>query len=102
MQWPKNRDEFLDLVDQAMFEVDDLCASAEDEGDEDALSPYVPVYRQIEGRLQALRREVLEQRHSFADGSDLEVFTFALKWKAQLPMFGLLDTLNMTHRRGVD
>lgn len=102
MLWPKNRDEFLDLVDQAIFEIGDLCASAADEGDEDALSQYVPVYQQIEERLQALRRDVLEQRHSFAEGSDLAVFALALKWKAHIPVFGVLDTLNKAHRRGVD
>ncbi|MHB1951049.1 MAG: hypothetical protein ACYCQK_06190 [Acidiferrobacteraceae bacterium] len=102
MQWARNRDEFLDLIDQAIFEIEDLCASAADEGDEDDLSRYVPVYRQIEEGLRTLRREVSEERHVFADGSDLPVFTLAVKWKARLPVFGVLDMLNRAHRRGLD
>jgi hypothetical protein len=102
MQWPRNRDEFLDIVDQTIFEVDDLVASAADEGDEDDLGQYVPVYQQIATRLRVLRQDVLDGRHRFADGTDLEVLTFSARWKAHIPVFSLLETLNAAHRRGVE
>ncbi len=71
MYKPKNKDEYLDLVDQAIFETDDLLMSAEAEGEEDDFGAYVPIYEQLLKGLRQLHEDVQADRHAFADGADL-------------------------------
>lgn len=101
MHRPKNTDEFLDLLDQAIFEVEDLVTAAGEEGEEDELGRYLPVYQQLLAELQALHAAIDGGRHQFADGSDLKVFTLAARWKARLPVYALIETVNAAHRRGL-
>ena len=99
MYKPKNKDESLDLVDQAI-ETDDLLMSAEAEGDEDEFGAYVPIYEQIRAGLRAMHADVQADRHSFADGTDLPFMVLAQKWKARLPHYSLIEAINSAHRRG--
>lgn len=100
MHRPKNTDDFLDLIDQAIFEVEDLVTSAGDEGEEEAFGRYLPVYEQLLSELRALHEAVQGGRHRFADGSDLKAFTLAAKWKAHLPAYALIEKINGVHLRG--
>lgn len=100
MYKPKNKDEYLDLVDQAIFETDDLLMSAEQEGEEDDFGAYVPIYEQIRDGLRKLHDDVQADRHAFADGTDLPFMALAQKWKGRLPHYSLIEAINNAHRRG--
>lgn len=100
MYTPKNKDEYLDLVDQAIFETDDLLMSAEEEGDEDDFGAFVPVYEQIREGLRQLHANVQADRHNFANGADLPFMALAEKWKGRLPHYSLIEAINSAHRRG--
>ncbi len=100
MYKPKNKDEYLDLVDQAIFETDDLLMSAEEEGDEDDFGAFVPVYEQIRNGLRQLHADVLADRHTFANGADLPFMALAEKWKGRLPYYSLIEAINSAHKRG--
>ena len=60
MYKPKNVDDYMELINQAMFEVEDLILCAEDEGDGDTeFSAMTPDLRMIEAGLKALQAEIL-------------------------------------------
>ena len=98
---PKTKDDYLDLVDQAIFEANDLLFSAEHEGDEDDLAGFIPVYEQLARALQALHEDVRTGRHRFGDGADLAFMPLVERFKAKIPMYRLLKTLNDAHRGGL-
>lgn len=100
MYKPKNKDEYLDLVDQAIFETDDLLMSAEEEGDEDDFGAFVPVYEQIRHGLRQLHADVQADRHAFANGTDLPFMALANKWKTKLPHYSLIEAINSAHKPG--
>lgn len=100
MRNPTSVDEFLDFLDQAIFETSDLVASAEEEGDNDEFAQYLPVYETLAAELQKLHAAVREGRHEFADGGDLPFMPLVQKWKQRIPMHDLLEILNSAHKRG--
>src|SRR3970282_1504911 len=56
MYKPKNVDDYVELINQALFEVDELVLCAEDEGDGDTeFTAMMPDLRVIEAGLEALQ-----------------------------------------------
>ncbi|MHB8454869.1 MAG: hypothetical protein ACYDDO_09265 [Acidiferrobacterales bacterium] len=101
MQQLQSHKEYLDLIDQALFEVDDLMRCAEEEGD--GVQEYdaqIPVYEQLAAGLARLRDEVARDTHAFGDGKDLAIMSLVRQWKSRIPFHGLLETLNTVHRSG--
>lgn len=95
-------DEYTDLVDQAIFEFDELLMCAEDEGDGDyELSELLPIYEQLSGELRKLHADIVGGAHIFADGSDLPFMSLARQWKRRIPCAGLLEKLNVYHKSGL-
>ena len=56
--FPKTKDDFLDLVDQAIYEVDEIMMCAADEGDpEDSqYSAVLPLFEQLRHQLRRIAR----------------------------------------------
>lgn len=102
MRKPKNVDDYLELVDQAMFEVGDLIASAEYESDSDtAFSSLLPELAQIDAGLKALWEEIKSGNYVIGRGEDLPFMEVVAQHREQLPIAGLLDTINLAHKRGL-
>jgi hypothetical protein len=60
MYKPKNVDDYVELINQPLFEVDDLILCAENEGESDAeFSTMMPSLRAIEAGLKARHAEIL-------------------------------------------
>ncbi|GMQ89988.1 MAG: hypothetical protein BMS9Abin10_0328 [Gammaproteobacteria bacterium] len=102
MREPKTLQEYIDLVDQAVFEVGDLLACADDEGDGDyQLSQLRPIYEQLETELKKLQADIASGQHSgLGAGSDLLFMPLATRSKRAIPFYDLLETLNNVHRSG--
>lgn len=100
---PKTRDDYLDLVDQAIFEVEEIMRCAEDEGDpEDSeFSDMMPVFEDLSAGLKKLHGDLLQGRHVFGDGRDLPFMAPLDKWKSRIPFFYLLTVLNTVHKQGL-
>jgi hypothetical protein len=98
---PRTKDEYLDLLDQAIFETNDLLTAAEDDEEIDDFGAYLPIYEQLSKELQKLHDDVRDGRHQFANGADLPFMPVARKWKHKIPLFVLLDALNTAHRSGL-
>jgi len=102
MMHPKTADDFLDLVDQAIYETDDVLMCAADEGDpEDSdFTGILPVFEQLSRDLKTLHDEVRQGKHVFGQG-DLAFMPLVQKWKQRIPYHDLLLALNDIHRQGL-
>ncbi len=101
MHQPQTPKEYLDLIEQTQFEVEDLLRCAEEEGDGlQEFGARTPVYQQLRAELGRLRKEVAEGSHNFGDGQDLTVMPLVREWKTYIPFHGLFETLNTVHRSG--
>ncbi len=96
---PRTAGEFLALVDQAVFEMDELAICAGEDLD-DETADLEPVFRDIAAALRALYRRIEQGRHVFATGADLPFMAIARSYRHLIPIFQLLNTLNDAHRRG--
>jgi hypothetical protein len=61
MTTPRTQDEYLDLVDQAILEIEDVLMCAGDEGDpeDSSFSDILPVYEHLSKELKQLHADVL-------------------------------------------
>lgn len=101
MHKPQNVDDYLELIDQAMFEVGDLIASAEYEGEGDAaFTTLMPVLGQIDAGLKALWKELESDNYAIGRGEDLPFMPVVIEHRNQLPIAGLLETINLAHKKG--
>jgi hypothetical protein len=92
--------EYVDLVDQAIFDLEELLASAAYDIDDIADCP---------ADLEVLLKEVRELRRSMADGSylfgreDLHFMRLVKKNNEKtLPFIRLFYQINRTHKQGLD
>jgi hypothetical protein len=97
---PKTAEEYVDLVDQALFEIEDLRMAAE--YDMDSMGAAMEF-------LEDLERDVRKLRDSMADGSymfgkeNLPFFKIAEQQDERfLPFRQLLLKINETHINGLD
>jgi hypothetical protein len=97
---PKTAEEYVDLVDQALFEIEDLRMAAE--YDTDSMGAAMEF-------LEDLARDVRKLRDSMADGSymfgkeNLPFFKIAEQQDERfLPFRQLLLKINETHINGLD
>jgi len=96
-----NPDDYLDLVDQAILETDDLiaCAQYEADGDED-FAGMVPVYQQLRSELDKLHAAVRAGGHAFGEGVDLPFMALVRRYRGRMPISGLLEAINEIQRKG--
>lgn len=99
MHIPANQDEFLDLLDQAIFEVRDMLSAIETEGEEFDLGPYTGVFESLEAILIALHDDIRAGRHRFGAGA-LAYADLLERYRAHIPFADVLETLNAVQRRG--
>ena len=100
MKRPATFEDYIELVDQALFEVDELRFSVEfdEEFMEDALN-FVGI---MEQQLRDLLASMKEGSYEFAD-EDLPFMPFVKKQSNLiLPFKGLLTLINNTHRKGLE
>lgn len=99
MHTPTNPDEFLDLLDQALFETRDMLSVIESEGEDSELGGYLGLFETLEGMLVALHAEVCARRHEFG-GSELAYTELARRFRGQIPFADILDMLNQVQKDG--
>ncbi|MHB8741507.1 MAG: hypothetical protein ACYC9L_00105 [Sulfuricaulis sp.] len=99
---PRTQDEYLDLVDQAIFEIEDVLMCAEDEGDpeDQEFSDILPVYEQLLRDIKKLHADVQQGRQAIGTGEDLPFMSQVTKWKERIPFQELLATLNYIYKTG--
>lgn len=98
---PKTPDEYLDLVDQAIFEMDDVLACAQDESADDfELSELIPLYEYLTKELRTLHSNLSTGRHEFGQGKFPPFAEIVAKWGQRIPCLDLLNVIIRTYRSG--
>ncbi len=101
MQQPQSLEEYLDIIEQAQFEIEDLLRCAEEEGDGlQEFGARIPIYHQLGAALDRLHAEVADGSHEFANAQDLAMMPLVREWKAYIPFHVLLETINTVHLSG--
>lgn len=98
---PKTPEEYMDLLDQAIFEIEDVLACAADEGGDDMeLSEFIPIYEYLAKELKALHEELVSDSHKFGLGYDLSFNELLVKWGSRIPCNDVLFILNDVYKKG--
>ncbi|VFN00548.1 MAG: hypothetical protein BECKG1743D_GA0114223_105074 [Candidatus Kentron sp. G] len=98
---PATVKEFIALVDEALFEIEELRASMAYD-DEDVTDDFSSFIQPLESDVRDLRQQLVDGSHEFAD-HDLAFMEFVATVPFHLlPFRDLLSFLNRIHREGLD
>lgn len=99
MYIPTNKDEFLDLPDQAIFEARDMLSAIGSEGVECEIGDHVGGFETLETVLVGLHADMRDNRHAF-DGQPLPDRDLLTRFRSQISSADVLETLNKVQRNG--
>jgi len=98
-QDPSNLEEYLGLIEQALFEISDLKAVIE--FDMEGMESSLGIVEELELDLQRLKTNLSSGEHIYANG-DLPYMSKIKKLNYRtLPFKSLLEDINRVHRNGM-
>ena len=101
MKKAHNLEELVDLVHQAVYEVDELRACLMH--DDDEAETYAPYLDPLDTLLRALHETMLAGRYEgVGQGEDLPFMPLFKRFERDIPFRELLRTINATHREGYE
>lgn len=101
MKRPASFNEFVDLVHEAVYEVDELRACLEH--DDDEASTYTPYLNTLDGMLRDLHESMTSGKYpGVGSGEDLTFMPLFKQHERNIPFRELLRTINATHREGYE
>jgi hypothetical protein len=100
MKKPDTLDEFMDLLHQAVYEVDELRACIEDDYEE--MARYTPFLDGLDTELRKLFTDMTAGKfEDFGMGHDLPYMPILLRFERDIPFRDLLRTINQAYREGL-
>ncbi len=99
MKGPKTYDEYVDLVHQAVYEVDEMRAAME--FDPEDMERWSKVLDHLDGVLRQLYDDMISEKYEFPTGRDLPYMQFLNRWGPSFPFQQLLGVINQTHKNGL-
>jgi hypothetical protein len=100
MYQTKTPEEYMRLLEQTVFEVDDLIRCAQEEGDVDVeLTNESVLLHAVRAGLHKLAQDLAAGEHEFGKGKDLP-FMDEVRKIPYLPFRPMFDALNATYRKG--
>jgi len=101
MKKAANFNELIDLVHEAVYEVDELRACLEH--DDDEASTYTPYLDDLDRMLRELHESMVSGKYAgVGKGDDLPFMPLFKKHERSIPFRELLRTINATHREGYE
>jgi len=97
---PKTAEAYVDLVEQALFEIEDLRAAAE--YDMDSMGAATEFLEELERDVRALRASMADGSYQFGKEDLPFVRVVAKQDERILPFKSLLLKINETHRKGLE
>ncbi len=94
-----SKDEFLDLLDEALFETRDMLSAIESGGEECELVHSIGVFEALENILVGLYADVRDHRHAVG-GRPLSYMDLVTRFRSRIPFADVLETLNKVKRNG--
>ena len=103
IQRARTTDEYVDLIKQALFGVEDLYACLEWDCGDDALRSRhtMPFLDPLAKAVRALHQSLVDGGYRFATG-ELPFLELLRRYPDQLPFAHLLERVNATHCEGLD
>jgi len=99
MKKPETLDEYIDLVHQAVYEVDELRACTEEDTEE--MERYLPFIDPLDAQLRQLFADMTSGKYAFPADTDLPFMAIVQRWGRDIPFRTLLQTINAVHREGL-
>jgi hypothetical protein len=101
MKKAANFNELIDLVHEAVYEVDELRACLEHDDEEAAT--YTPYLDSLDSMLRELHESMASGKYEgVGKGGDLAFMPLFKKHERSIPFRELLRTINATHREGYE
>lgn len=101
MKKAANLNELIDLVHEAVYEVDELRACLEH--DDDEASTYTPYLDDLDRMLRDLHESMTTGKYGgVGGGEDLPYMPLFKKYERNIPFRELLRIINATHREGYE
>lgn len=101
MKRPKTTDEYVDLMHQAVYEVDELRSVMDEDSDE--FAPFRPYIDLLDKQLRQMYDDMLTGTYRFdPNGAELPFIEVVRKLGPRLPFGNLLKVIDETHRLGLD
>jgi hypothetical protein len=101
MKKAHNLEELIDLVHEAVYEVDELRACLEH--DDDEASTYAPFLDSLDKMLRELHETMASGQYAgVGQGEDLAYMPLFKKHERDIPFRELLRIVNATHREGYE
>lgn len=101
MKRARDFNQLVDLVHEAVYEVDELRACLEH--DDDEASTYTPYLDTLDGMLRELHAAMTSGQYPGAgQGDDLPFMPIFKQHERSIPFRELLRTINATHREGYE
>lgn len=101
MKRPKTADEYVDLMHQAVYEVDELRSIMDEESEE--FTPFRPYIDLLDRQLRKMYDDMLTGTYRFdPNGPELPFMEVVRKLGPRLPFGNLLKVIDATHRLGLD
>ncbi len=97
---PRTPEEYVDLVEQALFEIEELRASAEYDMEE--MGEALGFVDELEAGVRALLESMRDGSYRFADEDLPFMRLIEPVHESLLPFKSLLKLINDTHRQGLD
>ncbi len=101
MKRAQDHNQLIDLVHEAVYEVDELRACLEHDDDEAAT--YMPFLDDLDRMLRELHESMASGNYAgVGGGDDLPFMALFRKHERSIPFRELLRTINATHREGYE
>lgn len=100
MKRPKTVDEYVDLVHQAVYEIDEFRTSLDYEPENAEM--YGPFIEHLDGLVRQVYSDMVSGTYQWGFGEDLPYMPLVVKYGRFIPFQRLLMTINETHREGLD
>ena len=101
MKRPANLTELIDMVHEAVYEVDELRACLEH--DDEEASSYTPYLDPLDSMLRELHESMVSGKYEgVGKGDDLAFLPLLKKHERNIPFRELLRMINATHREGYE
>lgn len=99
MKTPTTYDEYVDLVHQAVYEVDEMRASIE--YDPEDMERWTGLLDHLDDVLRQMYAEMVEDSYRFPTNLDLPFMPVIKRFGADFPLKQLLLVINQTHKNGL-
>lgn len=100
MRRPSTADEYVEMVRQAQYEVEELQACLD--YDNESLKHLAPFIDTLQQNINKVYDDMKEGKYVFQPNADLPFMEIVNKWGDSIPFYQLLTVINKTHREGLD